>query len=192
MLAGALALAGCKDELTIAEPGVATTKQFEALVPGIHPVFMTVDGAADDTETVSGPSREKRRFRSPGSGDTIRIEMFLHDVQVAGDLGSYQGTFAFDKNALRFIDAKIPAGLMAAYNEVEPGSIKVAGIAVDGLPKNGPVMSFRFVRTGSIELAPEQFAFTMTEVVAAHTLENLTEKVIKYQKPLFTAAPIVD
>jgi len=162
LLLGA-ALAGCERQ-----PAAVPVEPdpWEELGPGIHPVLV-VDGK-DEQGT--------------------RVELHFRRVQVTEAVASWQGELRYAAGRMSLAGAELPAGVTGAWNEVEPGRIRFAGIALAGAG-DGAVLTFRFKPTG--EITADAFTLAMEEVVATEGFANLTARVVKQPAhPLFSAAPL--
>ena len=135
------------------------------LAPGIHPVVV-----------VTGRS-----------GDTTTLELRLHQVGVKAIVASYQGQLGFDGGAVRVAGARVPDGIAGAWNEVQPGRVRFAGAALDGIGER-PMLVLRAVSAAPVEAAT--FTLEMEEVVSAGGgFENVTARVQRQPNPLFMQAP---
>jgi hypothetical protein len=146
------------------EPQKGTEEVTKDLGPGIHPLLVM----------------------STPAGGAVKVELHLKRVDIADMVASYQGELSYDSRALTFSRAELPAGVMGASNEVEPGRLRFTGMAPDGL-KDGAVLVLHFVAKGTLGTNP--FQLRMEEVISNKGFQSLTERVIKRENPLLARAP---
>jgi hypothetical protein len=162
VLMGAVLIGGCDNvvESKAQEPSV-----LENLGPGIHPVVVVTN-------------------QSEGKAT---VALYLKQVQVTATLASYQGELSYDATAFKLEGAELPQGIVGAWNETKPGQVRFAGAAMTGLSA-GPVLTLHFTGKGAVRA--DAFTLRMEEVVGAANFENLTEKVVKREQPLFSKTPL--
>lgn len=163
MLASTVAMltwaAGCRDE--VMGPGTASPlAELADLGPGIHPVL-----AIPGLETAA-PSQIKR----------VRV----HLVEVAQEerVASWQGVLRYDPEVLEVLDGTFGDGLVGAWHVVEPGVLRFAGIAIEGL-RGGAALDLT-VRAARVPAARDLLV-VVEEVVGAEGFVKLTERVVQGQ-----------
>lgn len=67
------------------------------------------------------------------SADTLTISLCLVAGPGAQRIGSYQGELRFDPAAASLVSARHAPGGMRVHNEIEPGRLRFAGVAPDGI-----------------------------------------------------------
>lgn len=162
-VAGALLGVG----LAACEPAapVAPEPPTEPLGPGIHPTLVVASQ----------------------TGDSAVVELHLRRVQIPDEVASYQGELRYDAARLKLSAAAFPAGAAGVWNEVEPGRLRFAGAAPEGV-RDGAVLALRFARSGAVEAAG--FSVAMEEVVARNAFAPLTSRVVARPHPYVLAHPI--
>ncbi len=153
------------------------------------PVMGPVTPSVTETLALNGPGLYTVFARSAKTpvADTVYIDVYVKDISVGADIGSYQGVINYDAGKLTFVDATGPSGVMSAWNETDSGVIKVAGAAANGLPKNQALLTLRFVQRGIIK--GDAFTFQLDEVVQQSSFANLTSKVSK-TAAIYSAQPL--
>jgi hypothetical protein len=140
-LAMVLGLAACSDVV-----GGDTTKRetppLKLQEPGIHPVLVVASG----------------------EGENATVELHLKRVQVTDRVASFQGELKYDVTQVTLTGTTIPAGITGAFNETEPGTLRFAGVSVDGI-EAGSVLTLS-VRAAA-PVTAEAFELRMQEIVAA-------------------------
>jgi len=116
------------------------------------------DGAASQTPRVRSAVAV-----SAEAGGGSRVEVRLERDAAAPQVGSFQGELRFDPAALTLAGAELPAGLVGAWNQVEPGRVRFAGVSPNGLG-GGAVLVLRF--TSRAPVAPDQLQVRLEEVFA--------------------------
>lgn len=161
-----VALAACERQPAAVPP---ETDPFAGLGPGIHPVLVVAGQDAKEA----------------------RVELYLHRVEVAEQVASYQGELRYDTGRMKLSAAELPGGVAGAWNEVEPGRVRFAAAALEGVG-DAPVLTLRFAPTGRIERSG--FTLDVEEIVATEAFAPLTAKVVKQtgDRPLFSARPPAD
>ncbi|HEX5871486.1 MAG TPA: hypothetical protein VFY65_13765 [Longimicrobium sp.] len=154
-----VALAAC-DEQPIA---TQTADPLAGMGPGIHPVLVV----------------------APADGGA-QVELHLRRVQVEAQVASYQGELRYDAGAMHLSGAQLPAGVVGAWNEVQPGHVRFAGVAPSGVGE-GAVLTLRFA--AAAQPARESFGLVMEEVVAPD-FADLTGRVSRPLHPLLSTAPL--
>lgn len=160
-IALALAMAACDDAAapTAVEPP-------PVLGRGIHPLVVLAASA----------------------GDTARVELRLHQVEMKAEISSFQGELAYDTTRLAFAGAEVPGKLMVAWNPVAAGRVRFAGASLDGMG-DAPMVVLRFVPAG--EVSADLFRLSLEEVVAEEgSFQNLTSQIVARERPLFSAVPL--
>ena len=154
-----VALAAC-DEQPVA---TQTADPLAGMGPGIHPVLVV----------------------APAEGGA-QVELHLRRVQVKAQVASYQGELRYDAGAMHLSGAQLPAGVVGAWNEVQPGHVRFAGVAPSGVGE-GAVLTLRFA--AAAQPARESFGLVMEEVVAPD-FADLTGRVSRPLHPLLSTAPL--
>lgn len=148
VLLGAGALLGCSDLL-----GPQKEVAPEAPLPtGIHPMLIVA-------------SR---------TGDAATVKLHLKRIQVSDRIASYQGELKYDGQRLTLSAASVPQGITGAWNEVEKGTVRFAGVSVDGI-EGGTVLALSFAT--QTELRGEQFELEMEELVASERFKDLAPQI---------------
>lgn len=163
-----LALVGCRDVLssqggekkTPPEPDPGT----ETRGPGIHPVLVVTRQDAD----------------------SATVELRLERVQVTAKVASFQGELVYGTEALTLGRAAVAQGITGASNETQPGTVRFAGVAMDGL-EDGPVLTLRFATRRAPKA--EDFRLSVEELVATEEFRNVTSLVPRATHPTLTRAP---
>lgn len=158
-LLGLATLLGCTDVVgSRNQPAPAE----EVLAPGIHPVLV-----------LTGQR-----------GGRATLELHLRRVQVEGRIASFQGELKYDAGALALAAAGVPEGITGIWNEVEKGTIRFAGISVEGI-EDGAVLSLEFTARG--EVGAGHFELAMEELVASAGFADLAPEVrLDGGRPRFT------
>lgn len=121
---------------------------------------MMADGAASQA---AGPGVRPAVAVAAEAGGGSRVEVRLERDAAAPQVGSFQGELRFDPAALTLAGAELPAGLVGAWNQVEPGRVRFAGVSPNGLA-GGAVLVLRF--TSRAPVAPNQLQVRLEEVFA--------------------------
>lgn len=159
---GMAALAACEDA---AAP--TTVEPPPVLGRGIHPLVVLAGSA----------------------GDTARVELRLHQVEMKAEISSFQGELAFDTTRLALAGAEVPGKLMVVWNPVAGGRVRFAGASLDGMG-DAPMVVLRFIPTGAV--SADLFKLRLEEVVADEgSFQNLTTQVVARERPLFSAGPLL-
>lgn len=161
-----LAVVACQDEVT-APLSSGLPIELQRLEQGIHPVL-------------SIPALDRT-----GGGELVEIHLHLRSVDVEGPVASYQGEFRFDPDALSVIEGRFPEGLLGAWNEVEPGLVRFAGVSLEGLGE-GAALTLTVETHRS--LAAGDFQINVEEVVMAEGFTDLTDQVVRRDVPILTRA----
>lgn len=98
------------------------------------------------------------------AGDTVRVQVHVPSQGVASTIESYQGQISFDASIGTIRRAELPSGVVGSWHEAEPGQVRFAGAAVEGV-QGEPLLvlwmsSRRLIR-------PHDFTVEMEEVVRA-------------------------
>jgi hypothetical protein len=155
------ALAGCEDAgaPTAADPLAGLTR-------GIHPLVVLAKPA----------------------GDTVRVELRLHQVEMNARISSFQGELTFDTGRLTLVGAEVPPHLLVAWNEVEAGRVRLAGAGAEGLGEV-PMLVLRFVPGGTEGAGA--FKLGMEEIVAGEeSFTNVTSQLVSHDHTLVTESPV--
>lgn len=142
-----------------AEPGEEDV--LRGLGPGIHPVLAVASRTAGETT----------------------IELHFEQVDVDVELSGFQGELTFDTSDLTFAGADLPGHITGAWNEVERGRVRFAGVALDGVGENH-VLTLRF-RTRQ-QVSASAFTLRIEEVIATTAPEVVTSRVVARERPLFS------
>lgn len=199
-LTAAVALSAC-DEEVLTEP--AGGDDLEQLEPGIHPVLVVPprqarasaprpvrSGPGEDPDMgewddprATTPDDEVR----PGAAVDQEVVVLVHlkRVEVDADIASFQGRLSYSGNALALLGGKVPGPALGAWHEVEPGVIRFAGLVTEGLATDEPVLELRFQLTGE-QVTSELFELELEEVVAVDGYQELTERVVRRDRPLLS------
>lgn len=162
VVAGSIVVWGCQDEPTA--PGLgALPVEVQHLGTGIHPVLAL-------------PGLE---FGTPERVSRIRLHLF--EVGQDNPLASYQGELRYDPKAVEVVEGSFPEGLLGAWNLVEPGLIRFAGIAPDGL--NGVAALDLKVRALRLPSARD-FQVQIEELVGMNGFVELTDRVAASPSPV--------
>jgi hypothetical protein len=159
----ATVLLGCSDLLGTEQE--LALNPFERLDPGIHPVLVTAE-----------------------NGTEARVELHLKRVDVDDKVASYQGELTYDAETLVLSGGEIPSGITGAWNEVEKGKVRFAGVSLGGI-EEGAVLTLTF--TAQRALDASDFELKMEEIVAVEGFQNLTTRVNQRSaQPLFSRSPL--
>jgi hypothetical protein len=158
LLAG-VALAACEGQPVAPQ----TADPLAGMGPGIHPVLVV----------------------APAEGGA-QVDLHLRRVQVEVSVASYQGELRYDAGAMRLSSAQLPAGVVGAWNEVQPGRVRFAGVAPSGVG-DGAVLTLRFAAAS--QPARESFGLVMEELIAPDFAE-LTDRVSSPLHPVLSTAPL--
>jgi hypothetical protein len=160
--AAVLALLGACDNT------LETQTQAEApvLTPGVHAVVVVAPGTG---------------------GSATEVQLHLRRQGVATPIASYQGEMRYDVSALTVQGGSFPAGVVGAWNEVEPGHIRFAAVATEGLPGT---LALTLRATPRGEIGESAFRVRMEELVGAASFENLTPQFVAREHPLFSTTPL--
>jgi hypothetical protein len=120
---------------------------------------------------------------SSAPGLTLDISLHLEGVQIEKPVSSYQGELRFDPEALSVVAGKFPEGVMGAWNEVEPGRIRFAGVSINGL---GDGAALQLTVQAKRALLAADFHVAMEEVTSADGFTDLTQKVVAQKAPVVT------
>lgn len=156
-------LLGCSDVMG-AEQKVAEDPLAHA-APGIHPVLV-----------VTGES-----------GSEAVVELHLKRVKIASTVASFQGELVFDARALTLTGASVPGGITGAWNEVEKGHVRFAGVSLDGIGE-GAVLALRLATQGKVDAGAFQLRFE--ELTATEGFQDLTPAIRQAEHPLLSRSPL--
>ncbi len=153
-------LAGCENAVQPQEPSV-----LEGLAPGIHPIVVLTSRA----------------------GDAATVELHLKRVGVDAKIASFQGELAFDRESLALSGAELKPGVMGAWNESAPGTVRFAGAVAEGMA-DGPVLTLRFVAKGAVD--GRAFRVKLEELVSSADFQDLSARLVVREQPLFSPSPL--
>ncbi|HEX6750712.1 MAG TPA: cohesin domain-containing protein [Longimicrobium sp.] len=108
------------------------------------------------------------------SKGTANVDLGLRQVPGGLTLASYQGEVVFDPQALSLQSADLPEGVIGDANEVSPGHIRFAGMALDGT-EGAQLLRMRFTAKGAV--TRETFRVTFEEVTDATEYADVTAQV---------------
>lgn len=153
-------LAGCENAVQPKEQSV-----LEGLAPGIHPVVVLAAAA----------------------GDAATVELHLKRVGVDARIASFQGELGYDQEKLTLAGAELMPGVMGAWNESAPGTVRFAGAAADGMGE-GAVLTLRFTTKG--EVAGGAFRVKVEELVSSTDFQDLSSQLVAREQPVFSPSPL--
>jgi hypothetical protein len=153
-------LAGCENAVEPQEPGI-----LDGLGPGIHPVVVLTSA----------------------NGGNASVELQLKRIGVDAKIASFQGEFVYDAQRLSLAGAEMSPGLMGAWNETAPGTVRFAGAAAEGLAQDA-VLKLRFTTKGTV--AGDAFRVRLEELVSSTDFQDLAPRLIARDQPLFSPAPL--
>lgn len=142
-----LATAACGSDATLPD-GDNRPQQLKPLVVGFNPALVVGAGA-------------------PGA---VTAALELLPLDMPQKLGSVQGVLEYDPQRVQLAGASIGSGLLGAWREVQPGTIRFAVAAEDGLDA-APVLSLSF--QGAAALNPAWFTLRLEKVVAVDDYHDL-------------------
>lgn len=154
-------LGGCDNTLE-------TQTETPVLTPGVHAVVVVAPGAA---------------------GSPSEVQLHLRRQGVETPIASYQGELRYDVERLTVQGGSFPAGVVGAWNEVEPGRVRFAAAAPEGLPGT---LALTLRATPRGEIGESAFQVRMEELVGAAAFENLTPRFVVREHPLFSTTPLQD
>lgn len=160
--AAVLALLGACDNT------LQTQTEAPVLAPGVHAVVVVLPGTA---------------------GNPAEVQLHLRRQGVETPIASYQGELRYDVARLTVQGGAFPAGAVGAWNEVEPGRIRFAAAAPDGLA-GSLALTLRASPRG--ELEKSAFQVRMEELVGTRAFEDLTPRFVERAHPLFSTSPLQD
>jgi len=166
VLAVSLAASACDDDILAPDPN-ALPQEIQELPSGLHPV-VSIPGLADFVP-----------------GGLIRIDVYLYAVDVPDGVAAYQGELSFVSSALSIKEGGFAEGVLGAWNEASPGTVRFAGAALEGIGSR-PILQLtaRAVRAP----AAEDFTVVMEEVIATQGFANLTAHMAIAARPVLTRA----
>lgn len=153
-------LAGCENAVEPQEPGI-----LDGLAPGIHPVVVLTSSA----------------------GGSAAVELQLKRIGVDAKIASFQGELVYDAQRLSLTGAELSQGVMGAWNESAPGTVRFAGAAAEGLAQDG-VLKLRFTAKGAV--AGDAFRVKLEELVSSADFQDLAPRLVARDQPLFSPAPL--
>ncbi|HEX6370699.1 MAG TPA: hypothetical protein VF006_17385 [Longimicrobium sp.] len=154
-------LGGCDNTLQ-------TQTETPTLAPGVHAVVVVAPAA-------------------PGSPAEVQLHLRRQGVETP--IASYQGELRYDASRMTVQGGSFPAGVMGAWNEVEPGRVRFAAAAPDGL-SGSLALTLRATPKG--EIGESAFQVRMDELVGAAAFEDLTPRFVQRAHPLFSTTPLQD
>lgn len=155
-------LGGCDNALQ------TQTEPAPALTPGVHAVVVVAPAA-------------------PGSPAEVQLHLRREGVQTS--IASYQGEMRYDVSRMTVQGGSFPSGVVGAWNEVEPGRIRFAAAATEGLPGT---LALTLRATPRGEIGESAFQVRMEELVGTVAFENLTPRFVNRAHPLFSTSPLQD
>ncbi|HEX2188612.1 MAG TPA: cohesin domain-containing protein [Longimicrobiaceae bacterium] len=153
-------LAGCENAVQPQEPNV-----LEGLAPGIHPIVVLASK----------------------SGSSAAVELHLKRVGVEAKIASFQGELGYDADRLTLAGAELSPGVMGAWHESAPGTVRFAGAAMDGVG-DGAVLRLRFTAKGAVEAGA--FRVRVEELVSSADFQDLAPRVVVREQPVFSPVPL--
>jgi hypothetical protein len=108
-------------------------------------------------------------------GTSMAVEVRLRRVGVQTRVSSYQGRISFAADGLELVEAELPEGILGSWNEVAPGEIHFAGVALSGAAE-GEILALRFATASGQTATGLEVA--LDEVTAAGTMEDVTAMVV--------------
>jgi hypothetical protein len=160
-----VASAACEDDEVTAPLSTDLPSELVNLAQGIHPVLSIPE------------------LGRTGGGELVEIRIHVHSVNVEGDVASYQGEFRFDPEALSIVEGEFPEGLLGAWNEIEPGLIRFAGVTLEGL---GEGVALTLVAETHRALTAPDFEIDLEELVSSEGFTDLTDQVVGRDTPILT------
>ncbi|HYR08445.1 MAG TPA: hypothetical protein VEQ60_11770 [Longimicrobium sp.] len=154
-------LGGCDNTLQ-------TQTEIPILPPGVHAVVVVTPAA-------------------PGSPAEVQLHLRREGVQTP--IASYQGELRYDVSRLTVQGGSFPAGVVGAWNEVEPGRIRFAAASLEGL---AGTLALTLRATPRGEIGESAFQVRMDELVGTTAFENLTPRFVHREHPLFSTSPLQD
>lgn len=145
-----------------------TQTEAPVLTPGVHAVVVVA---------------------SPAPGSAPEVQLHLRREEVPTPIASYQGELRYDVSRLTVQGGAFPAGVVGAWNEVEPGRIRFAAAAPEGLA-GSLALTLRATPRGAMDASA--FQVRMEELVGAAAFENLTPRFVQREHPLFSTSPLQD
>ena len=134
------------------------------LAPGIHPIFV------------------------PRSGQgSIHLDLLLVQVGEGERAASIQGELTVHPGSIQVANVVAPSGVLAAWNPVAEGSIRLAAIAVGGFP-DGPILTIEII--GDREMQRGDLTFHVEEITSYTGFQDVTETLILEDTPLMSSTPI--
>lgn len=163
----ATALGACHDVPTVPGPG-GVPPELRGLPPGIHPVLTLPAGA-------------------PRPQEITRIRLHLYQVGQQDRIASWQGVIHYDPEAVEVVDGAFAEGLMGAWNVVEPGVLRFAGISLEGVGNAAAVeLTVKALR----HLRASDFRVELEEVVSTAAFTDVTETVSTAPAPLLSGVEL--
>lgn len=114
------------------------------------------------------------------------VQLHLRREGVETPIASYQGEMRYDVSRLTVQGGSFPSGVMGAWNEVEPGRIRFAAAAPEGL-QGSLALTLRTTPRG--EVGESAFQVRMDELVGAASFEDLKPRFVERAHPLFSTTP---
>jgi hypothetical protein len=165
-------LGGCRDE-PLGVRGEGQPLELNDLRPGFHPVL-------------SSPELSEWTAGAP-----VFLRFHLVDVDVGADVQSIQGELRYDAKVMEPIALEFPEGILGAWNEVEPGTIRYAGVAVDGV---GDRAFFELLVEAKRPIQRHHLKMTVEEVVGTlgeETFRDVTPQVAAQEETILTTDLVV-
>jgi len=161
LIVGVVGMSGC------AEDPVSVTRSKDAevlaaLPAGIHPILWIPE--------INAAARTHRR----------EVRLYLWPQGVDDRVAAFQGEIRMAQG-LQALDVSFPEGVLGAWNVVEPGRLRFAGVALEGVGSGAALL----LRLGpGPALSSEVFQVTVERVAAAGTLADLTSRVVRREHPV--------
>jgi hypothetical protein len=151
VLLGAGLLIGCTDPLSSAGR-TPDSPETEELLPGITPILVITAQTAT----------------------TITVELHLRRVEMDERIASFQGQLRFDAGTMSLDAAQIPQNITGAWNGTETGTVRFAGVALQGIV-DAAILTLTFATSTPAEGAA--FEIMMEEVIATEGFRDLTSSI---------------
>lgn len=166
-MCGLVVAMACQDQVVAPSALELGNPELADLPPGIHAVL-----AIPGLETAA-PSQ------------ITRVRLHLVEVAQEQTVASWQGELRYDAEGMEILDAAFADGLVGAWHLVEPGRLRFAGIALEGL--KGTAALELTVRAGRVPRRGD-FTVKLEEVVGREGFAVLTGQVVQGQETRVVAA----
>lgn len=124
----------------------------------------------------------------PSDSSTVSATLNFLRVDVEGAIASYQGEVHFDDAALEVVAVTFPPEVMGAWNVIEPGRLRFAGLVANGL-STPLAMKLELVARRPLE-ASDFRRIVVEEITAATTFRNLTGEVVEHDPVMVVTEPV--